>query len=186
MELETLIPDLGIKYGAVFIPFTQSRSFKKGAEHDSTTWNLNWIVTITRDSAPRAYVRTDYSQGVAHIPGYRLAPRPFQNDYYHACWEAAERGRAAFPKVWSFHGMGYTPGRALPPPKFADVLHCLLLDGQAIEAGSFEDWASDFGYDTDSRRAEDIYRACLEMGRELRSMFTTPERDQLNQLFQDY
>ena len=53
-------------------------------------------------------------------------------------------------------------------PALAEVLHCLLMDGEAFfNAQSFEDWASDFGYDSDSRKAEEIYRKCDATGRKL-------------------
>lgn len=59
-------------------------------------------------------------------------------------------------------------------PTLSDVLHSLLSDGDAFfNAQSFEDWASDFGYDADSRKAEAIYRACDAIGRKLAA--TVPE-----------
>ena len=48
-------------------------------------------------------------------------------------------------------------------PKVADVMHSLLLDSSAVDM-DFEDWCSDFGYDTDSRKARDTYDKCLELG----------------------
>ena len=47
-------------------------------------------------------------------------------------------------------------------PTAADVLSCLVMDADVIEYEGFEDWAGNFGYDTDSRKAEKIYRSCLE------------------------
>jgi hypothetical protein len=47
-------------------------------------------------------------------------------------------------------------------PKAADVLNCLASDAGTIDnARSFEDWASELGYDQDSRKAERIHKACL-------------------------
>jgi len=44
-------------------------------------------------------------------------------------------------------------------PTAADVLSCLVSDANAVEqARDFEDFCHDFGYDTDSRKAEKIYR----------------------------
>ena len=46
-------------------------------------------------------------------------------------------------------------------PTAADVLNCLASDSSSVEnARSFEDWASDLGYDTDSRKAEKIFKVC--------------------------
>jgi hypothetical protein len=47
-------------------------------------------------------------------------------------------------------------------PRPADVLSSLLLDVTSADQ-SFEDWASDFGYDDDSRKAEATYNACRTM-----------------------
>lgn len=51
-------------------------------------------------------------------------------------------------------------GAMLPgEPKTEDVLGCLLRDAGGYEAaGSFGEWAEEYGYDTDSRRAERVYR----------------------------
>lgn len=46
-------------------------------------------------------------------------------------------------------------------PTAADVLNCLASDSSIVEnARSFEDWASDLGYEPDSRKAEKIFKTC--------------------------
>ena len=46
------------------------------------------------------------------------------------------------------------------PPELADVLDCLASDAAGFENDQdFEEWANEYGYDTDSRKAETIYRA---------------------------
>jgi hypothetical protein len=54
-------------------------------------------------------------------------------------------------------------------PDVADVVSCLLLDGTAC-GQSFSEWCSDFGYDTDSRKALAIYEGCQENGDKLRAV----------------
>lgn len=71
------------------------------------------------------------------------------------------------------------------PPTAASVLYCLLSDAAAIDQ-SFDDWAGDFGYDTDSRKALATYEACCDTGRELRRIFTPAQRAELSELLQDY
>jgi hypothetical protein len=45
-------------------------------------------------------------------------------------------------------------------PTAADVLDCLASDAAGYEnARSFEDWCGEYGYDTDSRKAERTFRA---------------------------
>jgi hypothetical protein len=52
-------------------------------------------------------------------------------------------------------GMGHNGAE----PIVADVMGCLAGDALFI-ADTFEEWASDPGYATDSRRAEQTYQAC--------------------------
>jgi hypothetical protein len=49
-------------------------------------------------------------------------------------------------------------------PEVAEVLNALILDGWTARQESFEDWCGEYGYDTDSRRAERMYRACRRTG----------------------
>jgi hypothetical protein len=43
-------------------------------------------------------------------------------------------------------------------PTVSEVLDCIASDASGYEnSNSFEDWADDYGYDADSRRAETIY-----------------------------
>jgi hypothetical protein len=46
-------------------------------------------------------------------------------------------------------------------PTAADVLSCLISDSSSVETADFEDWCREFGYDTDSRKAEKTYQTCL-------------------------
>jgi hypothetical protein len=46
-------------------------------------------------------------------------------------------------------------------PKVGDVLGCLLQDAQS-GSETFEDFCGNLGYDTDSRKAFDIYLKCQE------------------------
>lgn len=54
-------------------------------------------------------------------------------------------------------------------PRVDEVLDCLASEAQSVDfARDFEDWASEFGYDTDSRKAEAVYTACVKGQKELR------------------
>ena len=46
-------------------------------------------------------------------------------------------------------------------PTATDVINSLVLDSSALDE-TFEEWAGDFGYDTDSRKAEKMYRSCID------------------------
>ena len=57
-------------------------------------------------------------------------------------------------------------------PTAADVLESLLMDAAGIEnaAGDFEEWAREYGYDEDSRKAERIFQAATKQTEELKDL----------------
>lgn len=67
----------------------------------------------------------------------------------------------------------FTMGAALThEPTVREVMNCLFLDSMGYDsnAGRFEDWCSDYGYDTDSRKAERTFRAIERQSKALRRM----------------
>lgn len=63
--------------------------------------------------------------------------------------------------------------KGMPNP--AEVLACVCDDYQSANAESFEDWASNLGYDADSRKAEKIWRDCLALGEKLNAIGIAPQ-----------
>lgn len=61
------------------------------------------------------------------------------------------------------HGMALTY-----PPSAEEVLASLLMDSSVENYTSFEEWAEDYGYGADSRKAERIYNAVQAQTRKLR------------------
>ena len=56
-------------------------------------------------------------------------------------------------------------------PTTSDVLDCLAADAAGFDnCKSFEDWASDYGYDIDSRKAHRIYKAVERQSSKLQAM----------------
>lgn len=65
-------------------------------------------------------------------------------------------------------------------PELAEVLDCLASDASGYEnAQGFEDWASDLGYDTDSRSAEKIWRAVERGAKQLKRVLGDAAYQQL-------
>ena len=65
--------------------------------------------------------------------------------------------------------MGY--GHNGAEPKTAEVLDCLASDANGYDnAQSFEDWAGDYGFDTDSRKAERTYKAMAKSADKIRRL----------------
>lgn len=66
----------------------------------------------------------------------------------------------------------YSQGSAIKTqPTIADILNALILDTNSVGITSFEDWASEFGYNTDSRKAFDIYHECMKEYEQLKTFF---------------
>jgi hypothetical protein len=68
----------------------------------------------------------------------------------------------------------------------ADVLYGLVSDTQGFEnARDFEDWASEYGYDVDSRKAERIYKNLSKIAPQVRD-FLGERFDEFAEAAQDY
>ena len=62
------------------------------------------------------------------------------------------------------------------PPSVADLLGCLSSEASSYEqARDFADFCSEFGYDTDSRKAEREYHGCGETAKKLRALLVSSE-----------
>ena len=63
-------------------------------------------------------------------------------------------------------------------PDPAEVLARVCEDYQSAKGRTFEDWAGEYGYDTDSRAAEKIFRACMAQGEKLARLGVSDEMQQ--------
>ena len=68
-----------------------------------------------------------------------------------------------------------------------DMLYCIVSDMQCVQYNdTFEDFASEFGYDEDSRSAEKIYKACLKTKDNLERLFGNDGCEILNAVTYGY
>lgn len=170
-ELNALLARHNITVESVFVPYSRSRNFVQGAP--ASKQSLNWRVTLKRDG--REILTTDYSAGIAHCPSYKQGAR-WTLDYNAAIASECETGRKA---------RRFSRGDAINP-KPLDVIYSLVMDSDALDYATFEDWASEYGYDADSRSAEKTYRACLEIALKLRAGLGDSLLSELREAFQDY
>lgn len=70
-------------------------------------------------------------------------------------------------------------------PSAASVLHSLLLDSDCGHE-LFEDFCDNFGYDQDSIKSLEIYKACQKIAKQLNSLFTQKQIEDLRELLEDY
>lgn len=157
----TVIARLGLSVSAVFVPYSKSRSFDPKAAPGNRS--LNWIVTIEHKGCP--IYDTEYTAGIAHCPSYGAkahgAPGFMSVDRAAAIAAECETGRS--------HLSPFLAGQTAILPDSADVLACLAMDCSALDFSGFEEWAADYGYDTDSRKAKALYRDCLSTALALRA-----------------
>jgi len=159
-EIEEFMTANRITVESVFIPWSRSRN--KGEKQPS----LNWKVTIKKDG--RHVLTTDYSAGMGHAPSYKhFVSIAVMTSVKLEC----EHGKAAGKPIL---------------PDACDVLYSLASDASVLDYSEFENWASDFGYDTDSRKAEAIYRACLDTALKLRNGLGDAGLRALQKASQDY
>ncbi len=144
----------GISANFAFVPFSLSRN--SGEKFPS----LNWKVTLYKDQ--REILRFDYSRGSGYAPSYKQNMR-YQREVDAVSYEC-ENGH----KVREICG-SMRKGEKIAPPKLADVLYSIAMDTDAIDYATFEDWASEFGYEKDSRKAESIYKTCIDYALKMRS-----------------
>lgn len=171
--IDGVAAELGITMHAEFVPWSRSRN---KAEKEPS---LNWLVFLSRHG--RQFLATDYSAGCGHCPSYKqLDRRQIMADTIE--WEC-ENGRKAF----RIDSIDRIMGTSKPiMPQMRDVLYSLAMDSSVLDESSFEDWVSSLGYETDSRKAESIYRACLSIALKLRSALGEDGLNQLRAACQDY
>lgn len=183
-EMQAAVAALGITMETAFVPFSRSRN------KDHKMPSLNWRVTIKRNG--RDVLTTDYMQGYGHCPAYKADVKTMggrdslmrDGAIRYEC----EHGHQADAHDNANSGKGYPLRRSwkLPAPDVCDVLYSLASDADAIDCATFEEWASNYGYDTDSRKAEGIYRACLEIALKLRAGLGEDGLQAIRDACQDY
>ena len=72
-------------------------------------------------------------------------------------------------------------------PDVSDVLFSCLIEGQAdFDCYSFEDFASELGYNSDSIKAHKMFEECCATGRTFRAAFDSLELEQLLEAANEY
>lgn len=130
-----------------------------------------WRVALTKDNRTEIF---EYFTGVGlrKLPpwtqhsaaGYDNGPPPRPGTLLHEQWMKQAKPQA---------------------PTAADVLYSLLSDSEDL-GQSFESWCGDFGYDSDSRKAEATYLACQRNGDKLATLFTPKQLAELRAALEGY
>jgi hypothetical protein len=174
-RIEAWAAECNVTLRAEFVPFSKSRNAKP-AKGEKPWRSLNWRVALMRTDPAKANYNEEqkaiergerdlippfeYSQGEGHCPSYsQRRTHEVETKIAFEC----ETGLRASVNLDSFgNARRHSAIRAPLLPDLADVLASLASDARVIEEGPFEEWASSLGYDPDSRKAEAIYRACID------------------------
>lgn len=184
-KFQHAVDKLGLSLSCEFVPWSQSRNKNEKDDRGNARRSLNWRVTLKRDG--RDIIITDYSAGGGHCPSYKQ-PMGRVSQYARAQQDElveleTENGRVA--KRLNEHMPPYATSKAIEPSPL-DVIHSLVIDAGVLDASSFEEWAGEYGYDIDSRKAEITYRACLDIALKLRNGIGEQGLEALRNASQDY
>ncbi len=167
-----LLDKLGIKLEVTYL------GYKKHFEDDKEERDC-YRMTLTRGRRSASF---DFGNSIANsgikivnknngkvMRQYRFDPKYIKNGKFDESgfklksgWQFASCDKIVLPKA---------PGA-----------YDLLASITKYEVGSFEDFCGEFGYDTDSRRAEKTYEAVKEEYAKVCSIFTDEEMEQLQEI----
>lgn len=161
-----------LNYKVTFVPQSQSRNAGEKLR------TVNWLITLGEITKP-GFMRLEYQSGIGNVPGLQGtygAKRTLESS--HREHAASEQG-----KYYRKQDTNLFFALPLPAPELVDVLYCLVMDSNVLDCDGFEDWADEYGYDTDSRAAKKAYKKCLSQSRKLRKLI---DLDAAREAFQDY
>lgn len=167
-----LLKQCGIEYKFTFVPKIYADIEDCMTSKSLSSLQFDWKVSIQGETF-------EYHQGL----GLQQSTKNLKT-YGSINFGDAEKIK------WALCGKRYITAGGMPSlkpktPEITDVIYCLLSDSDAIEY-NFTEWANDFGYDTDSIKAEKVYQACVETGRKLNRIFSPKDLESLRELLQDY
>lgn len=175
MDMQKFVESCGLSMSAVSIT---SRTDTHDVTPEDKKWlegASHWRVTITNGKGKEYSV--EYSMGSAHRVWKKGANRMVRSSSgYIECERQevrdGERLTQKYTNPKTMHLVQMVKELSEPmPPTLDDVLDSLRMDAQGWDnADTFEDWCSEYGYNTDSRRAESVYKACSETSKRLRSL----------------
>lgn len=175
-EIQDVLNKYNLTVEAVFIPWSQSRN---AGQKDPS---LNWRVTLKQNG--RNILTTDYSAGCGHAPSYKQSfKRDVENERIVLA-ECEYGGKAKYMSNMDYAGVPNNMKGTLKPDT-KDVIYSLLIDAEVLDYDGFEDWASNFGYDEDSRQAERVYNECLKIALQFRKIGESVIAE-LREAYQDY
>jgi hypothetical protein len=173
---EKMLKELGLGCKFTFVPWSVSRSFVKDAQLKD--YSLNYRVTLTKDE--KGLLELDYTMGIAHCPAY--AGRTLGGitvDAAAALKQECETGKVCY-------GQHMLRGKKILPD-VVDVWWSAMQDASGVLlCSTFEEWAGELGYDSDSRKAEEIYKECLRLALVLNRALGAEAMKKLEEAYENF
>jgi hypothetical protein len=118
----------------------------------------------------------EYSRGIGHrVVNYPL----YKKDFQRVMNKTPQKNKANL----LIHIDNVKAVSKPKPLNIDDVLYSLILDSQAGQ-GTFEDFCDNFGYNEDSIKHSEIYKACQKTAKKVKTFI--PNLEEASELFQDY
>lgn len=168
------------KQAAEFIEMTGLKIHKSYCGHykrfeDAKYISSQWRIKFSRGKKEFWF---NFSQSVyssfskTELAGYRRKPLDSGDFHYLAIKEILETGAVEHKSLpFSLH-------YEKTPPTDYDILSCLTK----YDPGTFEDFCGDYGYDTDSRKAEKTYFAVQKEYQNSQGMFSEAELEMMAEI----
>lgn len=120
------------------------------------------------NSSGQKWLYGDFKRGVSHSKG-----KAFVISFINPHEKDGKEG-----EIISFYSGTWDINKNYKIPSSYDILTCL----EKYEVGSFEDFCSNFDYDTDSRKAEGIYKAVLNEYTQLCTLYSDKELEKMQEI----
>lgn len=154
------------------------RTVHIGLDIDENLWQYDkWAVIINGETF-------DYKTGIGHRKvrkGYEGGKnwKGFKDEatyYLNGRFKQDKKNLLEVNKKIDYHTQ-------VKPLNIDDVLYSLIMDSYTAEE-TFEDFCSEFGYDSDSRKAMQIWEDCRNNAKRVKKFI--PDLEEARELFQDY
>lgn len=132
------------------------------------------IYKITLSRGTRSFV-FNFGQSIAASGKYILY---YTKEKYERGYRFQEKELQAIKWAFRYYGKVYEKNPEYKIPSAYDVLACLTKN----DVGTFEDFCLEFGYDTDSRRAEKIYNAVKNEYDHIKMLYSDKEIEKLQEI----
>ena len=175
-DYEIAREELGALFASLELPVTISDPIGQVVEND---WPcIAYSVTIGSE-------RFDWRIGIGHVDWKKAARNPSHHrifgDREPRAVELVAQGRTLTDKAFSSSLAARIAKVQKVAPSPAEVLANACREGLDADE-SFENWCANFGYDEDSRKAEQAYHECTEAGRRARRLVGSENYHKLAEL----